>query len=66
VQIARIGEHLWQCEMDKKSYNFETGFVLNNGDKVPGGDVSQQTQGLSADTHAIFDTREGRLGTNRA
>jgi hypothetical protein len=65
VQIARIGEHLWQCEMDKKTYNFETGFELNNGNKVPGGDVSEQTHGLNVPTHAIFDTREGRLGTNK-
>lgn len=66
VQIARVGEHVWQCEMDKKSYNFETGFELNNGNKIPGGDVAQQTQGLSVPTHAIFDTREGRLGTNQS
>lgn len=65
TQIARIGEHLWQCELDKKTYNFESGFELNNGTKVPGGDVSQQTQNLNAPSHAIFDTREGRLGTNQ-
>ena len=65
VQIARVGEHVWQCEMDKKTYNYETGFDLINGSKVPGGDVSQQTQGLSVPTHAIFDTREGRLGNNQ-
>jgi hypothetical protein len=66
VQIARVGEHMWQCELDKKSYNFETGFELNNGSKVPGGDVSQQTQGLNIPYHAIFDTREGRLGQNKS
>lgn len=65
VQIARIGEHIWQCELDKKTYNFESGFDLNNGSKVPGGDVSQQTQGIDVPTHAIFDTREGRLGSNK-
>jgi hypothetical protein len=65
VQIARVGEHMWQCEMDKKTYNFETGFELNSGEKVPGGDVAQQTQGLNVPYHAIFDNREGRLGTNR-
>jgi len=65
VQIARIGEHMWQCELDKKSYNFDTGFELNDGTKVPGGDVAGQTQGLNVPYHAIFDTREGRLGTNR-
>lgn len=61
AQIARVGEHLWQCELDKKTYNFESGFELNNGSKVPGGDVAQQTQALNIPTHAIFDTREGRL-----
>lgn len=65
VQIGRIGEHMWQCELDKKSYNFETGFELNNGTKVPGGDVAQQTQGVNVPYHAIFDTREGRLGYNK-
>jgi hypothetical protein len=65
VQIARVGEHMWQCELDKKSYNFETGFELNNGAKVPGGDVAQQTMGLNVPYHAIFDTREGRLGYNK-
>ncbi len=66
VQIARVGEHMWQCEMDKKTYNFETGFELNNGAKVPGGDVAQQTSNnLNVPYHAIFDTREGRMGYNK-
>lgn len=65
AQIARVGEHVWQCELDKKTYNFETGFELNNGSKVPGGDVAEQTQGLNIPFHAIFDTREGRLGYNK-
>lgn len=63
AQIARVGEHMWQCELDKKVYNFETGFALENGDKVPGGSVSEQTKGLNAPSHAIFDTREGRLNS---
>jgi hypothetical protein len=65
AQIGRVGEHMWQCELDKKTYNFESGFELANGSKVPGGDVSQQTQGLDTPFHAIFDTREGRLGYNK-
>ena len=65
VQIARVGEHTWICEMDKKSYDFENGYTLNNGAKVPGGDVSLQTQNLSVPTHAIFDSRESRLGYNQ-
>jgi hypothetical protein len=62
AQISRVGEHMWQCELDKKTYNFETGFEMQDGTKVPGGDVSQQTYSVSAPFHAIFDTREGRLG----
>jgi len=65
AQISRVGEHMWQCELDKKTYNFDTGFELNNGSKVPGGDVAQQTQTLNVPYHAIFDTREGRLGYNK-
>lgn len=65
AQIARVGEHTWQCELDKRIYNFDTGFTLLNGSKVPGGDVSNQTMGLSVPTHAIFDSREGRLGYNK-
>jgi hypothetical protein len=63
-QISRIGEHMWQCELDKKIYNFDSGFELNNGNKVPGGDVAQQTQSVVIPQQAIFDTREGRLGEN--
>lgn len=65
AQISRVGEHVWQCDLDKKTYNYETGFELNNGSKVPGGDVAEQTQGLDIPFHAIFDTREGRLGYNK-
>lgn len=67
VQIARVGEHMYQCEMDKKTYNFETGYTLNNGKKVPGGDVALQTNNqMNVPYHAIFDTREGRLNSNKA
>lgn len=65
AQISRVGEHVWQCELDKKTYNYETGFELNSGNKVPGGDVAQQTMGIEIPFHAIFDTREGRLGYNK-
>jgi hypothetical protein len=65
AQISRVGEHVWQCNLDKKIYNFETGFDLNNGSKVPGGDVSLQTSSVSVPYQALFDTREGRLGSNK-
>jgi hypothetical protein len=66
VQIARIGEQLWQCELDKKTYNFATGFELANGSKVPGGDVSNQSQVNENLSQNVFDTREGRLNNRLA
>lgn len=65
AQMARVGEHMFQCELDKKIYNYESGYTLNNGAKVPGGDVAQQTQALNIPTHAIFDDRADRLGYNK-
>lgn len=66
AQIARIGEHFWQCELDKKTYNFETGFELQNGSRVPGGDVALQTSNtVSTPFAVIFDDRAGRLNSNR-
>jgi len=62
AQIARVGEHMWQCELDKKIYNFETGFTLNSGVKVPGGDVANQSQIINIPFYAIFDTRQDRMG----
>jgi hypothetical protein len=44
ANLIRVGDHVWQCELDKKVYDFESGFTLNNGRKVPGSNVSNQTQ----------------------
>lgn len=64
AQIARVGESMWQCDLDKKTYNFATGFELNNGSKVPGGEVSQQNQAPEINNNSVFDNREGRLISN--
>jgi len=64
AQMARKDD-CWQCELDKKTYNYQTGFTLNNGTRVPGGDVANQTVFVSTPYHAIFDTREDRLQTNK-
>ena len=65
AQISRIGENIWQCELDKKIYDYQSGYTLSNGSKVPGGTVSNQTQIPGIPAHAIFDTREGRLNYNK-
>lgn len=63
----RVAEHTVQCPLDRKIYSFETGFTLANGKKFPGGDVALQTQNSLNNTyHSIFDSREGRLATNKA
>jgi hypothetical protein len=62
VQIARVGEHEYQCSLDKKKYNWEAGFKLMTGEHVPGGSVAEQTQIPHNEPHAIFDTRDSRLG----
>jgi hypothetical protein len=59
--LARVGENMWQCQMDKKVYNWNTGFTNERGEKVPGGDVANQTPMSHPIPHAIFDTREDRL-----
>lgn len=61
AQMARVGENLWQCSLDKKTYNYLTGYTTEKGEKVPGGDVAEQTQMHHAEPHAMFDTRETRL-----
>jgi hypothetical protein len=65
VQVARTGQHEWQCSLDKKIYNFDNGFDLANGDHVPGGSVSEQTIGLDTPSHSMFDSRVERLMTNK-
>lgn len=63
AQLARIGEDVYQCSLDKKIYNYKGGFTTLKGNKIPGGDVSGQTQALGDRTieHQSFDTRESKL-----
>lgn len=52
AQMARIGQDLWQCDLDKEVVDYSKD-----------GSVANQTQNsLNNITHSIFDSREGRLG----
>jgi superfamily I DNA and/or RNA helicase len=64
AQLQRVGEHVWQCAMDHKIYNYETGFKTLDGRTVPGGDVAAQTLAPSDRdaSHIQFDDRNSRLG----
>ncbi len=65
TQLARVGEGIYQCELDKKTYNYETGFSLYNGVRIPGGSVSLQTDFEYSMDSSQFDSREGRLSRNK-
>jgi hypothetical protein len=61
VQVARVGEGLWQDGLTGKVYDYQAGFTTERGVKVPGGSVSGQTDLDLKDQHVIFDNREGRV-----
>jgi hypothetical protein len=62
--VVRIGDHTVQCVLDKKVYNYDTGFKTMQGNIVPGGSVDMQTPDHAELSHSIFDTRDSRLGLN--
>lgn len=66
VQIMRIADSTYQCELDKQIYNYEAGYTTMAGNKVPGTDVSNQTQflGHRAPEHSNFSTREQALNSS--
>jgi hypothetical protein len=67
AQFARIADCVYQCELDKKMYNFKEGFETMKGNKIPGGTVSEQTRSLGdrALEQMHFATRESRLQDNK-
>lgn len=66
VPISRVGDSLWQCELDKKQYDFKNGYKDLKGNSVPGGDLSTQEYWGATDSHSMFDTREERLRNNQS
>ena len=62
VPIARTSSSgsSWQCDLDKKLYDFEAGYTTIKGEKVPGGSVTQQFETHESPQN-IFDDRESRL-----
>jgi len=65
--MARVGENEFQCDLDKKIYNYEVGYTLNDGTKVPGGSVQNQSNMIQAPVYEnLFDDRVGRLQSNKA
>lgn len=63
AQMARVGDNQWQCDLDKKIYNYQTGYTDEKGNKVPGGEVANQTSTQYVEPQSQFDTRETRLNS---
>jgi hypothetical protein len=66
AQMGRVGEYRYQCSLDGKIYDYTEGYTLLNGDKVPGGDVANQTKGFNKNIeNSNYDSRAGRLGLSK-
>lgn len=65
TSVVRIGEGIVQCPLDKKIYNYREGYTTVEGDQVPGGTVSRQTQNLGDRRleQTNFSTRDGKLNS---
>lgn len=63
AQISRVGDDIYQCSMDGKIYNWKEGFTTNNGNKIPGTSINEQTRALGdrALEQMSFSTRENVL-----
>lgn len=61
VSINRVSENVYQCPLDKKSYDFINGYSLYDGTKVPGTDVALQSDFTREIGESIFDSRESRM-----
>lgn len=63
AQLQRVGEYNYQCDLDKKVYDFRSGYTTMKGNKIPGGDVALQSQSLNdgAPNQMSLSTRENIL-----
>ncbi len=65
VMLGRISEGNYQCPIDGKIYNYETGFTNYEGQAVHGGSIANQTSSVTSYEipHRIYDTRENIINT---
>jgi hypothetical protein len=65
VQTLRIGERMYQCPIDGRTYDYEEGYTNYNGQRVPGGSIAAQTPMTSsyALPQRLFDSRQNILNT---
>lgn len=65
--IIRISDRIFQCSLDGKIYDFDSGYVNYKGQRVPGGSISEQTPSQS-DCGGIpmreYDSSQSSLSKN--
>jgi len=61
VSLQRINEDVMMCSLDNKKYDFRNGYTLNDGSKVSGSSVENQTDMMNDNYNNSFDSRESRL-----
>jgi uncharacterized protein (UPF0305 family) len=58
VMMIRLADNLYQDPITGKQYNYEEGYTLDDGTKVPGGSVIEQTKLQREMGASPFTTRE--------
>jgi hypothetical protein len=64
LQTVRVSESVYQCPVDGKMYNYNSGYVDYQGQRVPGGSVAEQTpstRSYSSVPMRIYDSRSNIL-----
>ncbi len=63
AQMARVADAVYQCDLDKKVYDFNAGFTTVKGNKVPGTSVAEQTKVMQNNNNfsGAFSTRQTAL-----
>lgn len=60
VGVTRVSDGVYQSDADKKVYDYSAGYKMDNGNVVPGADVSLQSKIEVPMEQPIYDTREDR------
>jgi hypothetical protein len=67
--LHRVGENIYQCSLAGEQYDWSQGYTSEKGNKVPGGDVSNQTKFDRDNSWSVFndvDSRASRQGFNQS
>jgi hypothetical protein len=65
VQAVRVSERVYQCPIDGRMYDYEGGYVDYSGQRIPGGNIANQTPSSTpyALPQRLFDSRQNIINT---